>query len=611
MRRVTATVLAALLAASGLTGCGIPGSTDVQVHGEKPSPDAPGGVDTITPAVRDNSPTGTAEALVTSFLAAAAGDPEQAVDRARSFVAPDRRAAWKPSNDINVVRVPVRAVITEAEPFSTAELTVQHLGVLNPNGSVEPPNNDDTKYTFTVGQLPGQTGWWVLDPPPLLLLSAAELERRYTSTPVYFWNKERTALVPDLRWLSLSVSAERRPTELLEWLGAGPSALLGVATDGLPANVKPKGNVPKVVGDDPLEVNLSAEAGALDDDAIWRLGAQLFWTLRDYAGGGVQVKVEGQARAAFTGDARVLAANPSSALIDDPNRFALYDGRIVRMSGSQTPGPAGDVPLATAETNSGVSLASYSRFGQRTVGAWVRDRGNGQGRELVVNAEIPGRVLRIPLGDDQAGRPAWLWAPGPAADQQPESLVGLILVNGRLQQFGTQEPELTSVPVSSLPGPGISAMAVSYDGQRIALVAGGRVFVTTLTRTETSVKAGTVVREVPMSLTGITAVDFAAEDRLIVAGRKSGQSAIAEVTVDGIDEQDRVTDLGSAQVTYLAAYPLNPIRPNGSGGSQAAYVANNIPYSLLFSSNRIEPTQLAQPPPDAVSSRISAPFFLE
>lgn len=611
MRRVTAAVVAVLLGAAALTGCGIPGSTDVQVHGEKPSPDAPGGVDTITPVSRDTVSVGTANALVTAFLAAAAGDPEQAVERARSFVAPERSANWKPSSEINIVRLTGEPVITAAEPVSTAVLAVQHLGVLNGNGSVDPPNNDATQYTFTVGLVAGQTGYWVIDPPPLLLLSAAELERRYTSTPVYFWNKERTALVPDLRWLSLSVSAERRPTELLEWLGAGPSALLGVATDGLPGNVKPKGNVPKVVGDDPLEVNLSAEAGALDDDAIWRLGAQLYWTLRDFAGGGVQVKVEGQARAAFTGDARVLAANPSSALIDDPNRFAVYDGRIVRMSGSQAPGPAGDVPLATAETNSGVSLASYSRFGQRTVGAWVRDRGNGQGRELVVNAEIPASVLRIPLGGDRLGRPVWLWAPGPVADQQPDSLVGLILVNGRLQQFGTQRPELASVPVSSLPGPEITAMAVSYDGQRIALVAGGRVFVTTLTRTETSVKAGTVVREVPMPLTDITAVDFAAEDRLIVAGRNAAQGAISEVTLDGVEVQDRVTDLGSAQVTYLAAYPLNPIRPNGTGGSQAAYVANNIAYSLLFSPNRIETTQLAQPPADAVSSRISAPFFLE
>ncbi|MDP9799543.1 hypothetical protein J2S43_008055 [Catenuloplanes nepalensis] len=612
MRRVTATAAAVLLLTAGLTGCGIPGETDVQVHGEKPSPDAPGGVDPIMPIDRSNGTTTSAQLAVTSMLAASAGDQEKAVDRARSFLSPARQPGWKPSSEINIVRLTEPIVTTALESYTTVVIKVQHLGVLTANGSVEPPNNEETEYTFTVSQIAGQTGYWVLDAPPLLLLPDTELENRYTRAPVYFWNKERTALVPDLRWLSLSVSVERRPTELLEWLGVGPSALVGQAADGLPANVKPKGNVPKAADGDPLEVNLSAEAGALDDDAIWQLGAQLHWTLRDYAGDGVQVKVEGQARATFAADARVLGANPSSELIDDPSRFAIYDGRITRMGGTQTqaPVPTGDTPLVTPETNTGVSVASFSRFGQRTVGAWVRDRGNGEGRELVINAEAPTKLLRIPLGDAAAGRPVWLWTPGATADQRPESLIGLIVVNGRLQQFGTQEARLTPVALSSQPGPGITAMAVSYDGQRIALVSGGRVFVTALIRADAGVKAGTVIREVPTSLTAITAVDFAGEDLLMVAGQNGSQSAVVEVTVDGVDEQDRATGLGSAQVTYLAAYPVNPARPN-SGGSQAAYVANNLAYNLLSTSLQIETRQLSQPPADAVDNKISAPFFLE
>ncbi|MDR7279158.1 LpqB family beta-propeller domain-containing protein [Catenuloplanes atrovinosus] len=606
-----AAAVTALLLAAGLTGCGIPGSTDVQVHGEMPSPDAPGGGNPILPVDRQTANVSSPEALLASFLSAAAGDPEQAVDRVRSFLAPTQSAAWKPSNEINIVRLIEPAVITDSESSSTAVVRVQHLGVLAANGAVEPPTNDETEYTFTVGQVAGQDGYWVFTAPPLLLLPDEELEARYTNTPVYFWNKERTALVPDLRWLPLSITSDRRPTELLEWLIGGPSALIGQAVDGLPANVKQKGNVPKAAAGDPLEVNLSAEAGALDDDAIRRLGAQLYWTLRAYAGGGIQVKVEGQARATFAGDAAVLAANPSSQLVPEPGRFAIYDGRIVRMGGGSSPAPAAAVPLVTPETNTGVRYASFSRFGQRTVGAWVRDRGTGAGLELVVAPEVLGKPpLRTPLGDAEAGRPVWLWAPGATADQAPDSLVGLIVVNGRLQQFGTQATSLTPIAVPNLPGPEITDMAVSYDGQRIALVSGGRVFVAALIRTDTNVKISASVREVPTSLQSISAVDFAREDRLILAGQKARQGAIVEVTVDGVFAQDRATALGTAQVTYLAAYPVNPSRPGG-GGSEALYVSNNIAYSLLFSSTRIDAVRLGELPSDAVSGTISAPFFQE
>jgi hypothetical protein len=611
VKRVTAAAVA-LFVVTGLTGCGIPGSTDVQVRGGMPSPEAPGGADTIPPVDRKSANTSTARLMVDAYLVAAAGDPEQAVERVRSFISPSMSADWKPSSEINIVRLLDDPVVTPVDSSSfIAEIQVQHLGVLSANGSVGPPNNELTEYKLTVGEVAGQSGYWVTaGAPPLLLLPNVELLSRYVQTSVYFWNKDRTALVPDLRWLPRSISAERRPTELLEWLSGGPSGLIGPAVDGLPANVKQKGNVPKVGADQALEVNLSAEAGALDEDALNRLGAQLYWTLREHFSGDLLVKVEGQLRKTFAADAELLAANPSSELQTPPERFAIYDGAIKRLrEPNQSLPPAPPVPLVTTETNTGVSVASFARLGERVYGAWVRDRGDGQ--ELVVSAEVPGMPLRMPIGDGVAGRPVWLWAPDAIADEDAANVVGLIVIDGKLQQFGTRDTNRTPVAVTGLPG-SITSMAVSHDGQRIALVSGGRLFVAALIRTDTSVKVSTVMREVNSPLSDMTAVDFAGQDQLLVAGEQPGTNrvGIVQITLDGVRQLLRDTELGSAQVTHLAAYPVNPVSTN-SVGSEAAYVANNIAYRLLSNSSRIETTQLADPIADAVVNKLTDPFFLE
>lgn len=604
MKRVTAAAVALLVAVAALTGCGIPSETDVQVRGGMPSPEVGGGADTVPGLERKNANTNEPRDVVNSFLIAPAGDPEQAVQRARSFISPSSAEDWKPSSEINIVRMADEAIITQVEPTSfTVELHVQHLGVLSDNGSVDPPNNEEQAYTLTVGEVTGQTGLWVTNAPPLLLLRDRALVR-YEPTSVYFWNKDHTALVPDLRWLPLSIPAERRPTELLEWLSSGPSGLLGQAVDALPPNVKQKGNVPKVGPDQALEVNLSADAGALDEEALNRLGTQLWWTLREHFSGDLLVKVEGQLRKTFTDDDAMLAANPSAELTSAPERFAVYDGAIKRLREPTQSVPP--VPLVTPETNTGVSVASFARLGTRVFGAWVRNQGEGQ--ELVVSVEGSRSPLTDRIGA-VAGRPAWLWAPDTIADEDAATMIGLILVDGKLHQFGTQNTNRTPVAVSGLPGP-ITWMAVSHDGQRIALVSGGKLFVTALIRADTTVKVSTAVREVHTSLRGITAVDFASQDEMFVAGQAENRAGIVQVTLDGAREQPRVPDLGSAQVTNLAAYPVSPLGTN-STGSEAAFVANNIAYRLFSLPTKIETTQLQDPPADATSNKITAPFFLE
>ena len=64
------------------------------------------------------------------------------------------------------------------------------------------------------------------------------------------------------------------------------------------------------------------------------------------------------------------------------------------------------------------------------------------------------------------------------------------------------------------------------------------------------------VRQVATTLTDLSAVDWAQENTLAVAG-STNRSAVYEVSVDGAQQTALVTDVG-ARVTHLAVYPANP-----------------------------------------------------
>ena len=100
----------------------------------------------------------------------------------------------------------------------------------------------------------------------------------------------------------------------------------------------------------------------------------------------------------------------------------------------------------------------------------------------------------------------------------------------------------------------MTAVAAALDGQRVALIAGGRLYVAAVNLDGGGVSIGPP-RALVTSLTGLTRVDWSREDRLVVAG-SAGQPAIYEISVDGALETPLRTDVG-AKVTHLAAYPTN------------------------------------------------------
>jgi len=81
-----------------------------------------------------------------------------------------------------------------------------------------------------------------------------------------------------------------------------------------------------------------------------------------------------------------------------------------------------------------------------------------------------------------------------------------------------------------------------------------------------------------------------------------------DVSIDGATQTNRLADLGSNPVTYLATRPANPAREEA--GSAVAYVVDGAAYDEV-NPDRLAAADLADPPPNPPSgARPGAPFFL-
>ncbi|MEV1288680.1 LpqB family beta-propeller domain-containing protein [Micromonospora sp. NPDC049679] len=602
-RRLIAAVGAAALVVV-LAGCGIPDQTAVAVDGQGPPPGLASGWDS-----GQRPPTRLAaqetEMFVLNFLKAAAGETgARAVEQIRNFVAPQNREQVKvpkPEVALNVVRLRERPQITGAGAGADeVTLRVQQLGVLKPNGAVEPPEVAAAEYTFTVGSVEGETGRFVLNPPPILLLSEDALSTFYLQRTIYFWDLEQRLLVPDLRYLPLAVPLERRRNELLQALLAGPSTWINKVVQAMPAGTKGVRNVPDT--SDVLKISLTADAAPSGDPRqLERLAAQLMWSLWPDFGKSIELTIEGQNPKTFRG-ADLLVANPAHELAQTPERFCVYQGQVRRLHSS---GRAGDpVPLLTAAVNRNIVSAGLTRDGDVTSVALVVQQ--GQRRQIVVGSGTAQGVASFrPLNGTFAavGRPVWLKGPG---------TIGLVPADGRLYQFQPGSAALTPVALPGATG-AVTAVGVAPDGHRIVVVAGGRLYVAALTRGD--LVEAEPARPLPTSLRNLTTADWATENTVVVAGRNSeNRWVLYDITVDGVIETRPLRDLGTASVGHLAAYPGSPV----GGGAVGArmYVANGIAYDLFGPGEEIRAEEIigvgaaATPGPTARSSGASAPFFL-
>ncbi|AVT30379.1 MULTISPECIES: LpqB family beta-propeller domain-containing protein [unclassified Plantactinospora] len=591
---------------SGLVGCGIPGESDVRVDGRGPVANA---APADRPAARppDRTASGSdPEAFARNFLTAAAGEAGEAYKRFNEYIEDSERFKPKADDkgDINVVRVDLDGggieVTQNKDGTSKVIVTVQQIGVLRANGSIGEPVRQETVYDFVVGAAPRDPGTggglWVLKHPSVLLMTDDALRDYYEEQTIYFWNANGTSLVPDLRYLPRTVPVPQHATAVLDWLTGGPAEWLKSAV-ALPEGTTPVGNVPAPEQGGRLEINLAARAGAFETKLdLERLFTQIVWSLRSnqLLDNELELKIQNQSRMIEVAD-DYRRDHPLYQLNGGAARYGVFAGRIYPLT---KPGEPKPVPIP-ANDNHDIVTAGVSRNGDDVaVALVVRD---GQSFRLRTGTG-PGAASTLLTGQrpyPDMSRPVWLKEAGLGGP------VGLVVAEGKLWTFTAGNPELTLV---SFPGasPGVTAVAASMDGNRIAFVSGGRLYVAGVRPDDGGLNVESP-RQLAISLHSLSAVDWFSENSLVVAG-VDGENAkvINRINVDGSLERQEIRYVSRAPVEALAADPTflatQPL--------PLTYEANEV--AFVSESTVITPGQIAPgwgaPPPDVSSA--TASFYL-
>jgi hypothetical protein len=488
-------------------------------------------------------------------------------------------------------------------------VVIESIGTLSSRGTIDPkPNGTVWTHPFSVVPAEHGIGLRIAEPPPGMLLSTEGLDSLYTVQPIYFWDTGNRTLVPDLRYISSSLSPANRVFQLTNWLRDGPSDYLKPAVSLLPAAIEIKDR-PVLDGSasGTVRINLSAKAASVQSQ-LPKFVLQVRWSLRSLARS-VEIQIEGQ-RQDLGRDAGWdnPAASPEGQT--DPPKFGVVDGRV------RTLGDELRVPALVSEDNANVVSAGILRSPAQRV-ALVREEAPKRLSLWLGSFDQATKVARYTRTDLQAetmSRPSGLVTPTPS---DPAFLVA---ADGRLVAVSVasrQSVDRTPPGIGTAP---VTAVSVARDGRRVALVAGGRVYVGVLTF-EGSSPFVAQLEEVRTTLSEAVGVAWSREEWLVVAGRSAGQSALVELTIDSaLVEPMQLRNLAGLALTRVVADPL--IRPEDPPRGQRGAImieANGRTYRVYSGSVDEWPPDPAPSPVPSPSASVappkqsppSAPFFLD
>ncbi|GAA4569863.1 MtrAB system accessory lipoprotein LpqB [Micromonospora coerulea] len=593
-RRLLAVLLGGALLPVGLTGCGIPAESDVRVDGRGPAAEAG-----ASNGSGSQPPTRTASTdpkeFVHNYLAAAAGERDQAYNRAWGFIAPEAKGRLQEKQSeiaLTVVRLRESPEVKRNnDGTSVVTLNVQQVGVLKPDGTLTAPvAAPEPRYQFALRPAnTGDPGLLITDLPNVLLLSDEALHSYYVERTIYFWNSDQNRLVPDQRYLPSTMPAERWVTQVVKWLAGEPSEWLAPGVIRLPSGTAPINNA--TGSDGRWEINLTMPGA--NAAQLARLATQLAWSLSELTGQ-LDLKIQNQSRRTIDLE-RERLDNPLYPSSGSPQRYCVYDGAIHPLS---FPGePSGPVPIVAA-ANKGIVSAALSRSQNDILAALVVTRSDRRQRLMAGSGRDQVPVLN---GSSRwyasVGRPTWLRS----ADQQHQ--YGLVVADGQLYRFDDLAG-MVPVPLA-VEGP-VTAVAAALDGHRIALIVDGLLYVAAV-----SLDGGVVTigppRRVVTPLTDLTAVDWYAENQLVFAGSEDRRPVIFQINVDGTGDIPLEREIGSP-VTHLSAYPAGAV--GGVPTGLYMYEANRVAFRNKEIIKRDQVRDVTSPPAGTRPSNPTVPFFL-
>jgi hypothetical protein len=481
---------------------------------------------------------GSAEGLVLDYLAAASGG----LNQVKAFLTENglksfRDPANKDNPALTIIHL-IGAPQTGAPSGTRTPITVTYrvVGTLTDLGRVddlvEPNQQQMTFQVVQDAQKPSLRIDEISPMPDGLVLIDQALDQYYRIQPIYFWDSPDPAtsvLVPDLRYLPLTITAELRAQRVVRYLLGGSSRWLTTGLQGLPAGAIPSEPVTSQNGT--LVVKFSADAAALDEVDLKRLLYQLQWSLSTpNRTPTIALQIDDKIANINVGANDFVPYNLSSTFSGAAQRYDLtVEGKVVAVPAAPTP-----QGVLAAPANQNVTSAAISRRGD--VAAYVQ---NVPGSRTLTIVHANGKAVPSSLRASNMGRPAFTSSNGDV----------LVPANGRLYAVSATDGTYADV-LSGLSG--ISAVSVSPDARRVAVVASGQVYVT-------SYPFGSQRPRLILSgqLTANSVV-WTSETWLMV----SGPGALWRVTADGVVAEDQSSKLRDLTVSDLLAYPQWPARSN-------------------------------------------------
>ncbi len=556
---------AMVVAAIGLAGCGVSSQEDPVRVGDGIAAGGGGGVRISPPSPTTAS---SPEELVRLFFKASAGGGKDAVTSMKLFLTAEFERAWQPgeSPQLTVVRlISVSAGVPTPDRIPV-NVEYETIGDLSERGKMdELARVTEGRMTFDVQRINQNTSQLRIDriigaPENVLLLSDDALDGTYyQAQPIYFWDKTGEWLVPDLRYLPRTIDPEQRPSWVLDWLLDGPSSWLQTSVQPLPDQTE--SNAAVVSREDKLVVNLSAQAAGSGNDesqrreALRKLVLQLRWSMPRTTVNvlpDIELQIEGQTRDIdSTADVQLFDA---AAVIPEARRFAIASGSVVESpasGASQDPEPvlavAANKNVVAAAISRDLDIAAFVRGNTDRMSMWVA-RGSG--------SEVPPARQVTNLPGTSIGRPVVI----PNTKGQL-----LVVADGNLYAVNANNRarDITPDQIGE-----VQAIAVPPDGRRIAIVAGGKVYVAGLNVSTTQITVGGRLGPILSHQVDVAvAAAWITETNLFVAGRNGNQPALWQVTADGVAADNRSTalTLGSgpgavkAMPIDLVAHPESPI----------------------------------------------------
>lgn len=526
-------ILAMLLAA----GCaGVPESTDVEVVRTVPAAQPP--------AVAVPSPGTSPFRLVRDFIEAT-GNPANGHAAARVFLTERAARDWNDAQGLTVIEdspdTPLSGpgVTGPGEPGDVRDVVVRAATV----GSV----NRDGSFVADAGQLTRQLDlvrenaeWRITDPRPGVLVERSAFDRNYRKVRIFFADRGRDTLVPDLRWLAARPDATLAG-RVLDLLLDGPSETLRDAlVSGLPPDARLRSNV--LVDSQGRTVIDLAGLGGLSEADRRLVAAQLVSTLDGLVRSPLRLLADGQPLVAGKPEWRTMDIAPYTSATgpspDVPGKV-VYDGRLRDLDGEPVEGSAGSGELRLR------SAAQSSPDGEQLAAVVEGPAGRPQLRV----GRTGHSMSEVPLNAAFMTRPTWR----PSGNEVWTAIDGRTVAGVALSESGQATTYQVDAAELAELGP-ITDLRLSRDGMRVAAVVDGRLVVATVVSRDGVVSLRQPRELGEGNLPRSASVDWARADLLMVASSESSPQ-VSEVSVDGAEYSSLSSTNLTAPLTSVAAAP--------------------------------------------------------